>query len=104
MIGAERVLAPGAEAGSAPDGLKQAKAKAVARFEAGYIRDMLRLHEGNISRAARAAGKNRRAFFELIRKHRIDAPESRRICQSIFGQGGRAGDASSRASSGATSR
>jgi endonuclease YncB( thermonuclease family) len=35
---------------------------------------------------------------ERIRLHRIDAPESRRICQSIFGQGERAGDASSRAS------
>jgi two-component system, NtrC family, response regulator GlrR len=49
-----------------------AKARCVAQFETKYIQDLLRLHEGNITRAARAAGKNRRAFGELIRKHRID--------------------------------
>ena len=38
---------------------------------------MLHLHQGNISRAARAADKNRRAFWELIRKHGIDAQSFR---------------------------
>ena len=52
---------------------QQAKARAVAEFEASYIRELLVAHRGNISRAARAADKNRRAFWELIRKHGIDA-------------------------------
>jgi transcriptional regulator of acetoin/glycerol metabolism len=29
-------------------------------------------HQGNVTQAARAAQKNRRAFWELIRKHNID--------------------------------
>ncbi|HEX9671582.1 MAG TPA: sigma-54 dependent transcriptional regulator, partial [Thermoanaerobaculia bacterium] len=57
----------------AGENFQQAKARAVARFEASYIRELLQLHQGNISRAARAAEKNRRAFWELIRKHGIDA-------------------------------
>ncbi|MFL6233253.1 MAG: sigma-54 dependent transcriptional regulator [Thermoanaerobaculia bacterium] len=52
---------------------QRAKADAVARFEAAYVRELLATHRGNISRAARAADKNRRAFWELIRKHGIDA-------------------------------
>ncbi len=53
-------------------GFQQAKARAVADFEATYIRDLLLVHQGNISRAAKSAEKNRRAFWELIRKHGID--------------------------------
>ncbi len=52
---------------------KQAKDEAVARFEQRYLERLLLAWRGNISRAAAAAGKNRRAFFELIRKHHIDA-------------------------------
>jgi len=34
---------------------------------------LLLAYHGNITQAARAARKNRRAFWELIRKHRIEA-------------------------------
>lgn len=51
---------------------QEAKAAAVAHFEQAYIERLLMAYDGNISHAARAAGKHRRAFFELIRKHRID--------------------------------
>ena len=54
------------------DSFREAKARAVSAFEKSYIRDLLLAFEGNISKSARAAGKNRRAFWELIRKHRID--------------------------------
>jgi two-component system, NtrC family, response regulator GlrR len=47
------------------------KAKVVTQFERGYIEELLQANQGNISKAARVAGKNRRAFFELIRKHQI---------------------------------
>jgi two-component system, NtrC family, response regulator GlrR len=43
------------------------------RFERGYVEDLLRAHGGNITKAAETAHKNRRAFWELIRKHHIDA-------------------------------
>lgn len=50
-----------------------AKAKVVSRFERAYLEGLLLACHGNISRAAQAANKNRRSFWELLRKHRIDA-------------------------------
>jgi len=44
----------------------------VARFEKTYVQGLLLAHKGNITRAAQAAKKNRRAFWQLIRKHSID--------------------------------
>jgi DNA-binding NtrC family response regulator len=41
----------------------------VQRFEHDFLETALRAHEGNITRAARAVKKNRRAFWELLRKH-----------------------------------
>jgi two-component system, NtrC family, response regulator GlrR len=53
------------------------KAKAIDQFEQSYLRRLLLIHDGNITKAARAAGKDRRAFWELMRKHNIIArPES----------------------------
>jgi two-component system, NtrC family, response regulator GlrR len=52
--------------------LQEMKARVVADFEKKYIQDLLLAHRGNISRAAQVARKNRRAFWELIRKHQID--------------------------------
>jgi len=56
-----------------PPSFQEAKARAIARFERGYLEELLATFGGNITRAARAAQKNRRAFWELIRKHDIDA-------------------------------
>src|SRR5262249_44004870 len=52
---------------------QDAKAKCVAQFERDYVHEMLRLHQGNITKAARSAMKDRRGFWQLIRKHGIDA-------------------------------
>lgn len=48
------------------------KARIVTEFEREYVTRLLSVCGGNVSEAARAAGKNRRAFWELIRKHRVD--------------------------------
>lgn len=50
----------------------QAKARALTQFEQAYIKDLLLAHGGNITKAAQAAGKNRRAFWQTMRKHGID--------------------------------
>jgi two-component system, NtrC family, response regulator GlrR len=48
------------------------KARVVSQFETNYLQSLLLAYGGNISRAAEAAQKERRTFFELIRKHNID--------------------------------
>lgn len=60
-------------------GFQDAKARVVRRFERRYLERKLVAHNGNITRAAKASGKNRRAFFELIRKHHIDVDRFRRM-------------------------
>lgn len=55
------------------------KGRIVERFEKAYIRAALGRHQGNIAMAARAAQKHRRAFWELMRKHNIDADSYRTL-------------------------
>jgi transcriptional regulator with GAF, ATPase, and Fis domain len=59
-------------AGSEDQTLKAAKARAVNQFEQSYLAEVLRRCEGNVSRAAKAAGKERRSFQRLLRKHSVD--------------------------------
>jgi DNA-binding NtrC family response regulator len=54
------------------DTFRSAKSRVVEQFEKSYIQELLLLYKGNISNAAKAAHKNRRAFWELIRKYKID--------------------------------
>jgi DNA-binding NtrC family response regulator len=56
---------------------REAKARLITEFEREYIVCLLTSCDSNVSEAARAAGKNRRAFWELIRKHKIDVREFR---------------------------
>jgi len=51
---------------------KSAKEKIINDFEIKYISDLLSVFNGNVSEAARAAHKNRRAFWELMKKHNIN--------------------------------
>lgn len=68
---AEAILPPNA-APLSKEPFKMVKAKAIEQFEKRYIQELLASHQGNISRAAEAVHKNRRAFWELIRKYKID--------------------------------
>jgi DNA-binding NtrC family response regulator len=47
------------------------KSRVVWRFEHDFLSSVLHAHHGNISRAAVAAKKNRRAFWQLLRKHNL---------------------------------
>uniref|UniRef100_UPI003F4950D2 sigma 54-interacting transcriptional regulator n=1 Tax=Cupriavidus necator TaxID=106590 RepID=UPI003F4950D2 len=51
---------------------KQARDQAMATFEAAYLRAALARSHGNVSAAAREAGKERRTFGRLLQKHGID--------------------------------
>ena len=59
---------PVAEPASLAD-FRQAKADAVRCFERDYVVQVLKQAEGNVTRAARLAGKERRAFGKLLKKH-----------------------------------
>jgi two-component system, NtrC family, response regulator GlrR len=52
-----------------------AKAQAIASFERDYVRELLARAGGNVSLAARLAGKERSRLNRLLRKHRISAQE-----------------------------
>ncbi|HMG73329.1 MAG TPA: sigma-54 dependent transcriptional regulator [Pyrinomonadaceae bacterium] len=62
---------------SLSESFQEAKDRIVAEFEKAYIRSLLLRCSGNISEAARIARKNRRAFWELIRKHHISVKSLR---------------------------
>jgi DNA-binding NtrC family response regulator len=51
--------------------LKAAKRQMIEEFERGYIEELLARHQGNVTRAAREAGKERRAFGRLVKKYSI---------------------------------
>jgi DNA-binding NtrC family response regulator len=51
---------------------RQRKASLVVGFERTYLEGLMEENRGNVSRAARAAGKNRRALTALLKKHQID--------------------------------
>ena len=68
---------PGSASAGQQQSLQEAKAKEIARFEKDYIHGLLSASKGNITRAAQVARKNRRAFWQLIRKHKIDVSRFR---------------------------
>lgn len=70
----DSLMPPDAPAG-ATDGaasFQEAKARAVCAYERHELRHILMTHGGNISEAARAVGKERKAFSRLLKKHDID--------------------------------
>lgn len=50
----------------------EAKARAIAEFEQAYLCRLMAETGGNVSAASRLAGKERRAFARLLKKHGID--------------------------------
>jgi DNA-binding NtrC family response regulator len=64
---------------SAADSFRTAKIRVIASFERNYLEQLLASHGGNVTRAAVAAKKNRRAFFELMRKHGIRSEHFRSV-------------------------
>ena len=54
---------------SADGTFQSAKQQAIASFEKSYVERLLARHEGNITQAAREAGKERRSFGRLVKKY-----------------------------------
>jgi DNA-binding NtrC family response regulator len=54
------------------ESLGRAKSFIIGEFEKSYISRLLAEHQGNISQAAKAAGKDRRTLQRLLRKYALD--------------------------------
>jgi DNA-binding NtrC family response regulator len=59
-------------ASRSPECFRAARVRAIESFEMEYVRETLRRHKGNITQAARQAGKDRRAFGRLVKRYHID--------------------------------
>lgn len=59
-------------AGKTLSTFQQAKAEVLHAFERDYALQAMRQSGGNVTQAARLAGKERRAFGKLVKKHGID--------------------------------
>lgn len=72
-----QIILPGENNNVAQLSFAEMKARVVSQFETDYIQNLLTAYRGNISQAAQAAQKERRTFFELIKKHKIDVQQFR---------------------------
>jgi len=73
VIGADDLDLPdGLVVDESVESFRVAKARMVEAFERSYIERLLMVSAGNITLAASAARKNRRAFFALMRKYSIE--------------------------------
>ncbi|MCK5365462.1 MAG: two-component system response regulator GlrR, partial [Gammaproteobacteria bacterium] len=50
-------------------------AEAREEFTRSYLIELMRLSQGNVSKAARMAKRNRTDFYRLLSKHRLDAAD-----------------------------
>jgi DNA-binding NtrC family response regulator len=75
-----RVVAADASPGGAPPGheiFREAKERMVRQFERTYLVQVMAAVDGNVSRAARLAGMQRRDFQRLLRKHDVRRAQPR---------------------------
>jgi two-component system response regulator GlrR len=74
LIGADDIEIPAESirASGGQDAARGGKDHVMLEFERTYLFNLLAEHRGNVSRAARAAGRDRRSFQRLLRKHQIE--------------------------------
>jgi DNA-binding NtrC family response regulator len=95
VISDEELLTPETWFRSAPDadssrsaavalgGFTAEKRKVVDRFESTYLSQCLQRADGNVAKAARLAGIDRKNFWTLMKRHRIDAARFRPMKGSV---------------------
>jgi len=78
------IPAPVTTAGSEkPCGLfREARTRMIEAFERQYVQEMIRKHNGNVTQAAREAGKERRSFGRMIKKYGLSRVVSDPVRQS----------------------
>ena len=74
-------LPAGRIAGGRPDitrPFRELKQEAIDAFEKAYLTELLREHRGNLARAARAAGMDRKNLWMLVARHGLDRDQFRK--------------------------
>lgn len=79
LISAREILLSHSAEAAPTASFQEAKARLIDDFEWNFLTTLLRVHRGNVSRAAESARKNRRAFFQLLQKHSINASSFRGV-------------------------
>lgn len=69
---ADRESATGTANRCATMSFQDAKAQAIVDFEQHYLREVMQITHGNVTLAAKIAGKERRALGKLLQKYAID--------------------------------
>jgi DNA-binding NtrC family response regulator len=75
VIQADQIILPGENNHLGRLSFQEMKANVISQFETTYIQNLLTACNGNISRAAQAAQKERRTFWQLVRKYKIDVQQ-----------------------------
>lgn len=57
---------------SSEEDFRHGRSRAIETFEKRYVQELLQKHQGNVTRAALEAGKDRRAFGRLKKKYSIE--------------------------------
>jgi DNA-binding NtrC family response regulator len=86
LIREDHIILPNENGNCAQLSFQEMKANVISKFELDYIQNLLIAYKGNITRAAQAAQKERRTFWELVRKHKIDVEKFRVTNFSEVGQ------------------
>ena len=73
IIRSDDIILPVSNPSLGKESFQYVKKEAIAQFEKKYILGLLCTYQGNITKAAQAASKNRRAFWQLMRKYGISA-------------------------------
>ncbi|HYM79552.1 MAG TPA: sigma-54 dependent transcriptional regulator [Candidatus Dormibacteraeota bacterium] len=67
----EHLDLPVGDGATPADNFRRAKSRVVEHFERAYLEELLRKHAGNVTQAARDAGKDRRVFGRMMKKYDI---------------------------------
>jgi DNA-binding NtrC family response regulator len=66
------VVTPASVAPGALRSFHDAREDSLQQFERDYLRSLMQLADGNVTHAARLAGKERRALGKLLKKHGLE--------------------------------
>jgi len=77
VIEADEIVLSGEDNNLTRLSFQEMKRRVIHQFETDYISSLLTAYRGNVSQAAQAAQKERRTFWELCRKHKIDVQKFR---------------------------